>query len=298
MSRLKNQMDLPSPDFNVRDYLSPDTIFSAQQSTNGNSSLDPRITWSEEPKQPSDTFPFMSLAGELRNQIYAQSLASGTVTILLVSKSIYAEAKPILYKVGVLRLGKDGMYFGRKYKDWPTHAGGISPIPSESELPLIQNVTIDIDRSLLYRTCLNDTKLFWDCWAPRGNPQPAHIREKGIMAPFMNIAGVTPRDTCQIILRNFDKAKRGKFLMSPVLHAMRYFDNFRTVILIITAYQAPEEWLDRARIHCEEELQGKLGRGIWHPEFETFDNVNHSNGYLIFHPREEGINSKRTLKTG
>lgn len=65
----------------------------------------------------------MSLAGELRNQIYARSLASGTTAILLVSKSIYVEAKPILYKVGILKLGKDGMYFGRKLKDWPKHIG-------------------------------------------------------------------------------------------------------------------------------------------------------------------------------
>ena len=264
MSPFKDQTYLPCLDFNVHRRVSPDTA-----------------------QQTSSTFRFMSLAGELRNQIYARSLASGTTAILLISKSIYVEAKPILYKVGILKLGKDGMYFGRKVKDWPTHSEEISPVPSEKELPLIQNVTIDIDRSLLYRTFLNDTMLFWVSWAPHGEPPPSHIRERGIMAPFMNTASVAPRDTCQIVLRNFDKTKRGKFLMNPVLHALRYFDNFQNVILIITADQTREGWLDRARKYCVEELQGNLGRAAWHPEVETFDDVNHSDGYLMFHPRKK-----------
>lgn len=282
---LKDQTYLPYPDFNVHGSVLPDTILSTRRYTpHAQRCEDDR---SEEPQKPSNTFPFMSLAGELRNQIYARSIASGAITILLVSKTIYVEAKPVLYKVGILKLGKDGMYFGRNLMDWPFHPPGISPIPSESELPMIQNVTIDIDRSLLYRTYLNDTRLFWDSWAPRGKAQSSHIRERGIMAPFMNTASVAPRNTCQIVLRNFDKTKRGKFLMSPVLHAMRYFDNFKTVILIITADQTREGWLDRAREYCKEELQGNLGVAIWHSEAETFDDVNHSDGYLVFHPREK-----------
>ena len=265
MSPFKDQTYLPCLDFNVHRRVSPDTA-----------------------QQTSSTFRFMSLAGELRNQIYARSLASGTTAILLVSKSIYVEAKPILYKVGILKLGKDGMYFGSKLDDWDwkIYPRGIPPVPSEKELALIQNVTIDIDRTLLYRTFLNDTKLFWDSWAPR-EPSPSIIRERGIMAPFMNTASVAPRDTCQIVLRNFDKTKRGKFLMSPVLHALRYFDNFQNVILIITADQTREGWLDRAREFCMEELQGNLGRAAWHSEVETFDDVNHSDGYLMFHPRKK-----------
>ncbi len=260
-----------------------------------------RPFWTEEPKQPRNTFFFMSLAGELRNQIYAETLASGSIIILLLSKEIYVEAKPLLYKIGVLKLGKDGMYFGRKLQDWTTQIGEISPVPSENELPLIQNITIDIDRSLLYSTYLNDTRLFWNSWAPHGRrqpAQPAHVRERGIMAPFMNTASVTTRDTCQVILRNFDKTKRGKFLMSPVLHALRYFDNFKNVILIVTADHTREAWLDRARRYCKEELQGQLGVAAWHPGFETFDKVNHSDGYLEFHPRRKGINSAKTLTTG
>ena len=34
--------------------------------------------------------------------------------------------------------------------------------------PLIQNVTIDIERALLYRTYLNDTRLFQNLWAADG----------------------------------------------------------------------------------------------------------------------------------
>ncbi len=282
----KDQTYLPCPELNVHHSVSPATILSTQSGTHlraQNSEKDR----SEGPQHSSKTFPFMSLAGELRNKIYAESLASGTIAILLVSKETYVEAKPILYKVGTLKLGKDGMYFGRKFKAWPIQTGGISPIPSERELPLIQNVTIDIDRSLLYLTYLNDTRLFWDCWAPHCRPQPAHSRERGIMAPFMSTASVAPRDTCQIILRDFDKTKRGKFLMSPVLHALRYFDNFKNVILIITADQTREGWLDRARKYCEEELQGNLGVATWHSEVETFDSANHSDGYLLFHPREK-----------
>ena len=66
-------------------------------------------------------------------------------------EAVTAAVDGLLDKVGILKLGKDGMYFGRIFNDWPTHTEGISPIPSERELPLIQNVTIDIDRSLFHR---------------------------------------------------------------------------------------------------------------------------------------------------
>ena len=224
----------------------------------------------------------MSLAGEMRNQIYVRSFASGTVKVLVLSKTIYAEAKPLLYKAGVLKLGKDGMYFGRSLKDWPAYIEGIPSAPSKIKFQLIQNVTIDIDCHLLYGTFLEDTKLFWGSWAPRDHGQ---LTERGIMAPFMTLHSVAPRDTCEIVLRNFDKTKRGKFLMSPVLYPLRYFDSFKNVVLIITADITREAWLDRARDFCKEELQGDLGEAAWHPMAETFDEVNHSDGYLLFHPR-------------
>ncbi len=66
-------------------------------------------------------------------------------------EAVTAAVAGLLDKVGILKLGKDGMYFGRILNNWPTHTGGISPILSEREQPLIQNVTIDIDRSLLHR---------------------------------------------------------------------------------------------------------------------------------------------------
>ena len=103
----------------------------------------------------------------------------------------YAEAKPILYKVGVLKIGKEGMYFGTISNLWPAQIEKISPITP------IQNVIIDIDHSLLYRTFLDDITLFLDSWAPRGRAKPVHLRERGTMAPFMSTASVAPRDTCQ-----------------------------------------------------------------------------------------------------
>ena len=86
-----------------------------------------------------------------------------------------------IYKVGVHKLGRDQLYFGETFDDAPTRVGGISealpgatyghtaarftrevddveklrirsPHPEE-ELPLIQNVNIDMERGLLYR-CL------------------------------------------------------------------------------------------------------------------------------------------------
>ena len=44
-----------------------------------------------------------------------------------------------------------------------------------------------------------------------------------------------PRNTFQVVLRDFDKIQRGKFLPSPILHALKYFDNFQNVVLITTA---------------------------------------------------------------
>ena len=44
-----------------------------------------------------------------------------------------------------------------------------------------------------------------------------------------------PGDTCQVVLKDFDKIQRGKFLPSPILHALKYFDNFWNVVLINTA---------------------------------------------------------------
>ena len=59
----------------------------------------------------------------------------------------------------------------------------------------------------------------------------------------MSLHSVAPKDTCEIVLRNFDKTKRGKFLMSPVLYPLRYFDSFKNIILIITADITREKWL-------------------------------------------------------
>ena len=41
------------------------------------------------------------------------------------------------------------------------------------------------------------------------------------MAPFMNTASAAPRGTCEVILRNFDKIQRGKYLMNPIARAAR-----------------------------------------------------------------------------
>ena len=284
----KDQIHFPCPDFNVRRSGSPDTILCTQRPTQSRAQYSENDT-SENAQQLRNLFPFMFLAGELRNRIYAESLGSGSIILLLLSKSTHAEAKPILYKVGVLKVGKEGMYFGKKSNFWPAQIEKISPVPSEKELPLIQNVIIDIDHSLLYRTFLNDITLFRDSWAPRGRAKSTHLLERGIMAPFMNTASVAPRDTCQIILRNFDQMKHGKFSMSLVLHALKYFDNFKIVILIITASQAREGWLDRAQGYCIEELHGNLGVATWHSEVETLKNINHCDSYLMFHPREKVV---------
>ena len=85
------------------------------------------------------------------------------------------------------------MYFGKISNFGPVQTEKISPNP------LIQNVTIDIDHSLLYRTFLDDVTLFRESWAPPGRAKPTHLRERGLMAPFMNTASAAPRDTCQII---------------------------------------------------------------------------------------------------
>ena len=85
----------------------------------------------------------MALAGELRNKIYAEALASGNISILLLSKKGYAEAKPLIFEIYVLKLGRDELYFGENSTDLPTRIDGISPMPSEEDLPLIQNVAIN-----------------------------------------------------------------------------------------------------------------------------------------------------------
>ena len=76
--------------------------------------------------------------------------------------------------------------------------------------------------------------------------------------------------------------------MSLVLHVLKHFDNFKNVILIITTSQAREGWLDRAHEYCIEELHGNLGMATWHSEVETLKNINHSDSYLMFHPRAKG----------
>ena len=300
MSSPKDQINLPCSDLNAHLIVSQDTSSTqshehlpAQLPDNGSSKPIPIRIWAKKPKKAISTFDFMSLAGELRNKVYAEALASGTISILLLSKAIYAEAKPLVYKVGVLKLGRDQLYFGETFEDAPTRIEGISPVPSEEELPLIQNVNIDIERGLLYRTYLNDTRLFWNCWASGEKPSLVDVQVRGIMAPFMNTASVAPRGTCEVTLRNFDKIPRGKYLMNPVFFALKYFDNFHKVILIITANRDRDDWvgwLDRARRLCMEELHGSLGQATWHSEDETFDDVNHSNGYLVFHPRGSGTN--------
>ena len=242
----------------------------------------------------------MSLAGELRNKVYAEALASGTISILLLSKEIYAEAKPLIYKNCVLKLGRDQLYFGETFADAPTHIEGLSPMPTEEDLPLIQNINIDIERGLLYRTYLTDHRLFWNCCAPGEQPSLADVNVRGIMAPFMNTVSAAPRGICEVILRNFDKIQRGKYLMSPVFYALKHFDNFKKVILVFTANRDRDDWvgwLDRARRLCIEELHGSLGQATWHVEVETFDDVSHSNGYLVFYPRGSGTKGEGELVT-
>ena len=308
MSPLQDRTYLSYPAFNIHLTVPPDTMSStqghiplhSQHSENDSSAWSSKIVCVEGSDLPSTIFPFMSLAGELRNQIYAESLASGTITLLLLSKETYVEAKPLLYKVGILKLGKDGLYFGRKFEHPTTRTWRIPPVPSEDDLPLIQNVTFDIAFNPLYSAYLNDTRLFWDSWAPHGRPQPAqsaHVRERGIMAPFMNTASIATRDTCQVILRGFDMGKRGTILMTLVLHVLRYFDNFKKVIVIIAVDHTGEAWFYRARRYCEKQLQGYLSEYAWHPDFEAFDDGSHSDGYLEFHPRRKDINSVGTLTT-
>ena len=68
---------------------------------------------------------------------------------------------------------------------------------------------------------------------------------------------------------------------------LKYFDNFKNVILIITTSQAREGLLDRAQQYCIEEPHENLGVATWHSEVETLKNINHSDGYLMFHSREK-----------
>ena len=245
---------------------------------------------------PSSTFDLMSLAGELRNKIYAEALASGTISILLLSKEIYAEAKPIIYKVGVLKLGRDQVSFGEN-----SFNARLSPAFSEEKLSLIQNINIDIEQGLLYRSDLNDANLSWYSWAAVITPSMVNARLRGIMGPFMNPASVGPRGTCEVILRDFDKLERGKQQIIPVFAALKYFANFNRVILTVTANRGRDNWvgwLDQARRVCMEELHGSLGPATWHPENETFDDANHSDGYLVFHPRGSGTKAEGELVRG
>ena len=69
-------------------------------------------------------------------------------------------------------------------------------MPSDDELPLIQNVNIDIERDLIYRTYLSDAKLFWYPWALAAQePSIMNTHVRGIMAPFMNSGSASPRGT-------------------------------------------------------------------------------------------------------
>ena len=78
------------------------------------------------------------------------ALASGTISILLLLKEFYPEPKPIIYKVGVLKLGRDQAYFGEPLGNAPDRIEELSQIPFEEELPLIQNIKMDIEQGLLY----------------------------------------------------------------------------------------------------------------------------------------------------
>lgn len=44
-----------------------------------------------------------------------------------------------------------------------------------------------------------------------------------------------PRDTCQVVLKDFDKIQHGQFLPSPIVPALKNFDNFQNVVLMTTA---------------------------------------------------------------
>ena len=271
-----------------------------QPSEYGSSGPIPLRILSKNSKRPISNFDLMSMAGELRNKVYAAVLASGNISILLLSKKIYAEAKPLIYKNCVLKLGRDQLYFGETFADAPVQIEGLSPMPTKEALPLIQNINIDIERGRLYRTYLTDHRLFWSCWSPGEEPSLVDVNVRGIMAPFMNTVSAAPRGTCEVILRNFDKIERGTHLMKPVFYALKRSDNFKKVILVITANRDRDDWvgwLDRARRLCMEELHESLGQATWHAEVETFDDDSYSNGYLKFYPRGSGTKAEGQLVT-
>ena len=310
LSSSKDQIHLPCPDLPAQLTVLPDAPsiqkrkrLPAQLFEIGSSKPKSIRIWLNGSQKPSSTFNFMDLAGELRNKIYAEALASGNISILLLSKKVYAEAKPLIFEFGVLKLGRDELYFGENSADLPTRIEGISPMPSEEELPLIQNVNIDIERSLIYRSYLNDSKLFWYPWALAAQePTIMDTHVRGMMAPFMKSgSAASPRGTCEITLRNFDKLQRGKHLMNPLFIALKHFSNFQKVILVITADRTQgnwASWLERAWRLCMEELHGSLGPSTWHPEEQDFDDSNHSNGYLVFHPRGSGTKVEGDMVVG
>ena len=87
-------------------------------------------------------------------------------------------------------LGGDRIYLGENPED-----ARLSPAPSEEELSLIQNINLDIEQGLLYRSDLNDANLSWYSWAADITPSMVDARLRGIMGPYMNTASVGSRGT-------------------------------------------------------------------------------------------------------
>ena len=292
-SSSKDQIYLPHPEPTAQLTVSPDAP-SIQNRRSlpalffeiGSTKLESIRLWLNGSQKPSTTFNLMALAGELRNKIYAEALASGNISILLLSKKVYAEAKPLIFEICVLKLGRDG-----------------SPMPSDEDLRLIQNVNIDIERGTIHRRHLSDSKVFWYPWALCAHePTIVNTHVRGIMAPLMtNGRAASPRGTCEITLRNFDKVDRGRMLMNPLFIALKHFSNFQKVILVITADRTQDKWaswLERAWRLCREELDGSLGPATWHPEEQDFDDSSHSNGYLVFRPRGSGTKVEGDMVVG
>ena len=282
-SSSKDQIHLPHPEPTAKLTVSPDAPSTqnrkrlpAQLFEIGSAKLKSIRLWLNGSQKRNRTFNLMALPGELRNKVYAAALASGNISILLLSKKIYAEAKPLIFEICVLKLGRDG-----------------TPMPSIEDLQLIQNVNIDIERGTIHRRHLSDSKVFWYPWALCAHePTIVNTHVRSIMAPLMASGGAaSSRGTCEITLQNFDKVDRGRMLMNPLFIALNHFSNFQKVILVITADRTQEKWeswLERAWKLCREELDGSLGPATWYPDEQDFDDSSHSNGYLLFRPRGSG----------
>ena len=254
-------------------------------------------------KKRKKVFPLMRLPPELRIMVYSKALELGFDEELLhLSRQIWKEARPLIWKSRFFVLGDTGMLIGHTqdprcdtvlYPHFPDDILMLGLALHDSvvkKLALIQNLAVKIDFLKLrsttgpyapYHMLRQITARDRRRARIAGDPLPkATGPPVGLLEPFLSPQSeLRRRNICEITLKNFINYDQPSVNM--VLEVLTRL-HFRNIFVTFRSPRVPKPGKRRGDIRrrfnaCKKTLEARLGPAIWHNGGGI--------GYLSFHPR-------------